>query len=71
NLANHVHGDHLLLPTAAKSSRVGKTPGSVLDRHHTKKWLSFRSASTIVAIDQGIQWGSHETRSTRFACFSA
>ncbi|MBW8464830.1 hypothetical protein, partial [Acidovorax sp.] len=47
NLANHVHGDHLLLPTAAKSSRVGKTPGSVLDRHHTKKWLSFRSASTV------------------------
>ena len=45
-LANHVHGDHPLHSLAAQNSRVGKTPGSVLGRHHTKKWLSFRSAST-------------------------
>jgi hypothetical protein len=46
-LANHVHGDHPLHSLAAQNSRVGKTPGSVLGRHHTKKWLSFRSASTL------------------------
>ncbi|MGL4437436.1 MAG: hypothetical protein ACRCVM_16475, partial [Giesbergeria sp.] len=53
-LANHVHGDHPLHSLAAQNSRVGKTPGSVLGRHHTKKWLSFRSAST--AFYESPQW---------------
>src|SRR5690606_15062178 len=55
-LANHVHGDHPLHSLAAKNSRVGKTPGSVLDRHHTKKWLSFRSASTPPTSLQPGSW---------------
>ncbi|MFZ5526989.1 MAG: hypothetical protein ACOZE7_10080, partial [Pseudomonadota bacterium] len=46
----HVHGDHPLQSLAAKSSRVGKTPGSILGRHQPKKWLSFRSASTTEHI---------------------
>jgi len=39
-------GTSLFNPLLQKNSRVGKTPGSILGRHHPKKWLSFRSAST-------------------------
>ncbi len=44
--ANHVHGDHSWSSAAQKSSRVGRSPGSVLGRHYPHKWLSFRSAPT-------------------------
>jgi hypothetical protein len=46
--ANHVHGDHSSNPAAQKSSRVGQSPGSVFGRHNPQKWLSFRSAPTVV-----------------------